>query len=83
MDTATETKRILVRTTGEERAREIEVILDPSILVADALESAGLVGYRLTRADGSHFEPGERLYDKVADGQKLLAARTDDLSAGA
>lgn len=79
---ATEAKKVLIRTTGEDPPREFQLQLEPGTLVADATEQAGLIGYRLSRPGGAQFEPGESLYDTVADGQKIFAARTDDLSAG-
>lgn len=75
-------KSILVKTVGQEPAREIQLNLEPGTLVADAIDQAKLVGFRLQRPSGGNFEPAENLYDLVAEGQKVYAAKVDDLSAG-
>lgn len=82
MATATQEKQILIRTSGEEDPLDIPVTLVPDTLVTDVLEQADLLGYRLVSAKGSHFQPGENLYNQVVEGQKIIAVRVDDLSAG-
>ena len=82
MTTETQVKQILVRPIGQEGAEERRLDLEPGTLVADALEQAGLLGFRLVNPNGGHFQPGDNLYDQVASGQKVMAARVDDLSAG-
>jgi hypothetical protein len=80
--TTAQTKTILLRTVGQDPPREMQLELQPGTLVSDALEQAGLLGYQLANPKGDHFRPGENLYDQVAEGQKVLAAKVDDLSAG-
>jgi hypothetical protein len=80
--TATAPKQILLRTTGQENPRELQLTLEPGTLVSDVLEQANLLGWRLTDPRGGSFQPGDRLYDKVEEGQKVLAVKVDDLSAG-
>lgn len=81
--TTTATKNILIRTTGEETPREFKAVIDPGNSVSDTLDSLDLLGYRLVKPDSTHYEPGEHLYDQVKEGQKVMAVRVDDLSAGA
>lgn len=83
MATTTATKTILIRTTGEETPREFEAEIDQATAVTDILENLGLGGYRLVKPDSTHYELGEHLYDHVVSGQKVMAVRVDDLSAGA
>jgi hypothetical protein len=82
MATTETTKEILVRTIGQENPREIQLELEPGTLVSDVLEQAGLLGWRLVNPRGGNFQPGDRLYESVESGQKVLAVKVDDLSAG-
>jgi hypothetical protein len=82
MTAAIRSKNILLKTTGVEEPVEIPVELMPESSVADVLEQTGLRGYRLTDPGGGSFKPGERLFDKVGEGEKVFAVKVDDLSAG-
>ena len=82
-EAAVATKTIRIATLGEEPGRDERVEIEPGTAVSDILEQADFLGYRLLRPDGSSYELDEDLFDKVASGQKVHAARVDDYSHGA
>jgi hypothetical protein len=77
-----ETKTIRIQPVGQGTLPAKDVVLPPGIVVADALASAGFGEYQLERPEGGVFKPLENLYDQVADGQKVHAARVNGLSLG-
>ncbi|CAN5721492.1 hypothetical protein BH23CHL2_BH23CHL2_19750 [soil metagenome] len=81
-EAAVATKQIRIVTIGEEPPREEDVTIEPRITTSDILEQADFLGYRLLRPDGSPYELAEELFDKVASGQKIYAARVDDYDHG-
>lgn len=75
-------KRIIIAIAGSDGKEFTDVAILPNTRAIDVLKQLGLNGFQLSRPEGGMFAHGDNLFDAVADGQKIYAAK-DDVVAGA
>ena len=71
-------KKVIIAIAGTEGRKEIKDIeLLPGTKPRDVLGQLGLNGFALSRPEGGLFGMNDDLYQSVADGQKVIAAKAD------
>lgn len=75
-------KRIIIGIAGSDGREFKDVAILPNTRAGDVLKTLKLDGFQLSRPEGGAFAHTDNLFDAVADGQKLYAAKAD-VEAGA
>ncbi len=71
-------KNIIVSVAGTEGKREFrDIQILPGTKPRDVLAKLELNGFQLSRPDGGAYGFNDDLYQAVADGQKVFAAKAD------
>lgn len=70
-------KRIIIGVAGSDGREFKDIAILPNTRAGDVLNQLGLRGFQLARPDGGMFAHTDNLYDAVADGQKVYAAKSD------
>ena len=75
-------KRIIVGVAGSDGNQFQDVAVLPETRAIDVLNTLKLTGFQLAAPSGGMFAHTDNIYNAVADGQKLFAAK-GDVQAGA
>ena len=70
-------KRIIIGIAGSDGREFKDIAILPNTRASDVLNQLRLEGFQLAKPEGGMFAHSDNVYDAVADGQKIYAAKAD------